>query len=528
MMGSGVTAIAFSPLFDVRSTVGRSGRPARPPWNRHRQAREDDGGRRHPSDVLAGGTAGRSLARAGDAAGAGSCHTGSVNPAPLSARWHSGLATLRARTPAPARLSRGAWIADSVLAIVMAGTTIRYTLRARTHLSDATQVTGGLDVSGPTGPAPIPGFPGLLPEGVHPIVVGPAQLILAAMTGLPLALRRRYPLAVFWVVLSATLLFHVSVRDPDTALFTFASCLIAAYSAAVYSPYRAATIASIVIGAALLGLLRESNVPDVAAGYLPVAVVLGVGLVANTIHRWSRRVATLQAEREVATREAVVRERARIARELHDVVSHTVAVMLVQAGAARTVIDSDPDQAKESLLAVEASGRTALTELRQMMGLLTSTAHPDGTADPAEEVAPEDLAPQPGLDQLPALTDRVITAGVPVELAVSGTPVALPAEIDLAAYRVVQEALTNAVKHAGGARVRVAVDYRHTAVDVDVTDTGRSAATSMGDGRPDADPYGGHGLIGLRERLALCGGTLQAGPNPTGGYRVHASIPVPQ
>ncbi len=192
----------------------------------------------------------------------------------------------------------------------------------------------------------------------------------------------------------------------------------------------------------LLGVWHDAAFPDVTAGYVPFLVVLGVAMAANTVHVWKQRVAALEYGREEATRQAVERERARIARELHDVVTHNVAVMVVQAGAARKVLEAAPEKARDALLAVEAGGRAALTELRHVMGLLTMSSDP-----------PE-LAPQPGLDQLPALAGGVRDAGVPVELSVTGVAAPLTAGIDLTAYRVVQEALTNTLKHAAGSRVR--------------------------------------------------------------------------
>jgi signal transduction histidine kinase len=387
-----------------------------------------------------------------------------------------------------------------ILAAVMAVTTVNY----------ARNATNEAEVIAPAGPA----FPGVTvsPVALH-TVVGPWQLTLAVLTGLPLAARRRYPLAVFWVVLAATLLFHADVKQPETALLTFASCLIAAYSAAMYSPYRKRAIASVVAGAALIAIFRDGNVPDITAGFVPFFVVLGIGLAANTIHTWRQRVRALEVEQAAATRQAVQRERARIARELHDVVTHNVAVMIVQAGAARKVIDAAPEQARQAMLAVEAGGRAAMTELRHVMGLLNATGE-DGN-----HVATPELTPQPGLDHLAVLTERVRDAGVPVELTVHGSPAPLPPGVDLAAYRVVQEALTNAVKHAAGAHVRITVNYSSDAVDVEVTDTGGTSTPSLGAGNE-------RGLIGLRERLAVYGGTLHAGTRPTGGYRVRATIPV--
>ncbi len=350
------------------------------------------------------------------------------------------------------------------------------------------------------------------PVGVaqHLEAAQPWLLVLAVLTALPLVVRRRYPLAAFWAVTCASLLFNQHLGGGDPTLYTFLSCAVAAYSAAVYSPYRARALTSLVAGAGLLALFHEENFPSFTPGLVPFLALVGAGLAANAIHIWKQRLRALQEEHEAATRLAVDRERSRIARELHDVVTHNVSVMVIQAGAARKVMDIAPDRAREALLAVEAGGRTAMTELRHVMGLLTMAG------DSADEA---DLAPQPGLGQIPALTDRVRATGVAVELTVTGTPVPLPAGADLAAYRVVQEALTNTVKHARGARVRIAVEHVPGAVRIEVSDTGGTTGAPAG-------PGGGRGLIGLRERLAVHGGTLHVGERPTGGFRVRAVIPA--
>ncbi|MDD1056840.1 hypothetical protein NMG29_01075 [Streptomyces cocklensis] len=186
--------------------------------------------------------------------------------------------------------------------------------------------------------------------------------------------------------------------------------------------------------------------------------------------------------------------------------------MTVQAGAARTVLATEPELAREALLAVESAGRAAMAELRHVMGLLAMTS------DPADAESAE-LAPQPGLGQVGVLAERVRGTGIPVELAVTGAPVPLPAGVDLAAYRVAQEALTNTVKHASGASVTISVDYLPGEVRIEVADTGGTPSPTAGSGN-------GRGLMGLRERLAVYGGTLDAGRRITGGYRVRAVIPV--
>ncbi|MGW9118589.1 sensor histidine kinase, partial [Streptomyces sp. NPDC055663] len=213
---------------------------------------------------------------------------------------------------------------------------------------------------------------------------------------------------------------------------------------------------------------------------------------------------------------------ARIARELHDVVTHNVSVMVIQAGAARTVMKTSPGQAAEALLAVEAGGRAAMTELRHVMGLLTMAdedgdEEPDAGADLAGTAA--ELTPQPGLDQLEMLVGRVRDTGLAVDLTVTGSPRPLPPGLELAAYRVVQEALTNTVKHASGATAAVTVEYGLQQLRVEVTDAGGHP----GEG---ANAGSGRGLIGLRERLAVYDGTLNTGRRLTGGYRVEALIPL--
>jgi signal transduction histidine kinase len=413
---------------------------------------------------------------------------------------------LRGTGPVP--LSRWAWTADVLLgAVFAAGVVVRYVRW--------TQVPRFLEPA-----APLPPLPGGDPpnagfdvgSSVAPAVpVHPWELVLAVLCGLPLVVRRRYPLTAFWLVLGATLLFHARVVDDDTALFTFAACLIAAYSAAMYSPHRLPAVASVAVGAALIAVFHDANVPDITPGYVPFLLIVAIGLAANSIHTWKQRVGSLEAQQQTATRIAVEDERARIARELHDVVTHNVSVMVIQAGAARKVMDVAPGQAREALLAVEAGGRAALAELRHVMDLLTVTGE-----DPAGE---DGLAPQPGLAQLPALVSRVRGTGVPVELTVSGPPAAIPASVDLAAYRVVQEGLTNAVRHAAGARVGITVEHAPGAVRIEVTDSGGTPAPGVG-------PGNGRGLIGLRERLAVLGGTLEAGARLTGGFRVRAVLPV--
>ncbi|MBB4741678.1 signal transduction histidine kinase [Actinoplanes octamycinicus] len=321
----------------------------------------------------------------------------------------------------------------------------------------------------------------------------------------PLVFRRRRPLTVLWIVL-ATMPWLV---DNDSALrVSFYACVIAGYTAAVYSPYRILALASLPV-AMLFYSGAEDGAPTVPPGFVPVLILGAIAIAADGLRRWRHRAAELERDQAEALRRAAEHERARIARELHDVVTHNVSVMVIQAGAARKVLDASPEQAREALLAIESGGRAAMTELRHVMGLLTMDDAGPGA----------DLAPQPGLDRLDALIERVAGSGVPVTLTRSGQPRPMPAGVELTAYRVVQEALTNTVKHAAGASATVLVDYRPDQLRVRITDTGGTSRSAAGAG-------GGHGLIGLRERLAVYGGTLRTGPRLTGGYRVDAAIPL--
>ncbi|OQR58881.1 two-component sensor histidine kinase [Streptomyces maremycinicus] len=445
-------------------------------------------------------------------------------------RWRTGAAALLRSSPLPSP-SRWMWAADAILAFVLAACTVGAAYRQG---DGVVPVPPGLVPVPPR--VPVPGVPplGPFPDGAVDVVrladaVQPWQLLLAALTALPLVVRRRFPLSAFWAVIVASLLFNRYPSGGDATLYTFLSCVVAAYSAAVYSPYRARALVGLVVGAALVAVLRDENFPSFAPGLVPFLALLGVGLGANAMHTWKQRLTALEEEHEAATLLAVDRERARIARELHDVVTHNVSVMVIQAGAARKVMDTAPDRARQALLAVEAGGRTAMAELRHVMGLLTMTTDEDDGDDAREgaerarsardPAAGAGLAPQPGLAQVPALTDRVRESGVPVELTVTGTPAPLAAGAELAAYRVVQEALTNTVRHAVGSRVRVVIEHVPGAVRIEVSDTGGTSAA------PDV-PGGGRGLTGLRERLAVYGATLHAGERPTGGFEVRAVIPV--
>jgi signal transduction histidine kinase len=415
-------------------------------------------------------------------------------------------------------LTRRSWLLDIGLALGLALVSIL--TYDSSDAPDVSQIRDPGDL-GPL-PPPDPRFdPSQLVDQTSTWdAVGTALLL--ALIAAPLVVRRRYPLSALWAVL----LMATMVSDrPEALRLSFYVCVIAAYSAAVYSPYRIPALLSLPVTALLMSELQSDAaepalggaidaVPQGAVPFLilaPIAVAAwGLRTLQARADAEQERAAALEGEKAEAVSRAAEEERARIARELHDIVTHNVSVMVIQAGAARKVLESSPGQARDALLSVEASGRAAMTELRHVMGLLTPGAE-----------AP-DLAPQPGMAQLETLVARVRAAGLPVELVVTGPPdTPMPDGVVLAGYRVVQEALTNAVKHAVGSSAVVRVDYGADRLTIEVTDTGGGPSSSAGAGAGS-----GRGLIGLRERLALYGGTLRAGPRIRGGYRVEAVIPL--
>jgi signal transduction histidine kinase len=220
-----------------------------------------------------------------------------------------------------------------------------------------------------------------------------------------------------------------------------------------------------------------------------------------------RRALQIEHNHEERERRAILQERARIAREMHDVVGHGVSVMTVQAAAVRRLLTPAQVREREALLAVEEAGRDALSEMRRLVTVLR---------DPQDDVT---MTPTPGLTQLPKLLDHARQSGLPVELTIEGRPERLSAGVDLAAYRVVQEGLTNAIRHAHAQQAQVHLRYGRDHLDIEILDDGR------GSGHPDGE-QGGHGLAGMRERVGAYRGTLEAGPGPDGGYRLHALLPV--
>jgi signal transduction histidine kinase len=355
-----------------------------------------------------------------------------------------------------------------------------------------------------------------LTTAAHLSAVPSLAMAGVVLTTAPLAFRRTYPASAFCVIVLA-----IIATSRYTTAVTIAAVMFAAYFAVVYSKNRPAALGCLVAGAAVVTLDYPKIGPQIPGRLAPLLVLLLTVALGYAMRMWQQRAgesaARLQraeAEHLAATRRAVEEERARIAAELHDVVTHNVSMMVVQAGAGRRVIDSSPGDTREALLAIEASGRTAMTELRHLLGLLAPSGAPE--LDTPDDQSP--LHPQPGLDEVPALVDRVRSAGLAVELTVQGTEHELSQGPDLAAYRVVQEALTNVIKHADGARARVRIEYRAHDLIIDVS----NVAGGCG---PSADGSG-RGLIGLRERIAIYGGSLETGPRPGGGWRVRAVIPL--
>src|SRR4051794_14724444 len=355
-----------------------------------------------------------------------------------------------------------------------------------------------------------PGFAG--PRGVQ--TAGALLMIVA------LGWRRRYPVAVLLCALAGAAVEWPWLRSSgQLSVEAFVVVLVVWYSVGAHAELRRGLRG---LGVMLVALVA-ADVADTVAGYHAafdnaalyplVFVAWGLG---NAFREHGRRESELEArtvvlerEREEKVRVAAAEERVRIARELHDVVAHSVSVMVVQIGGARGVVDSDPDTARDTLRAAEQTGRQALAEMRRMLGILR--ADDDG----------EGLAPQPGLEHMDTLIDQAREAGLPVEVHTEGHPHLLSPGVDLAAYRMVQEALTNAVKHAGPARAEVVLRFAADELEIEVRDDGRGRPPRR---RAGLDP--GHGLVGMNERVALYGGGLTTGPRAGGGFAVLARLPL--
>jgi len=351
----------------------------------------------------------------------------------------------------------------------------------------------------------------------------PLGVSLVILQTLPIAIRRRNPMRILVItglaITAYSLLGYLGANGMGDSNGAY-GVVVAFYTVAANEPRRRAIVAAAVTAACVLISFAAYAAFDSISGwttnlsvtYLSFGLAWLIGDNLRVRRAYTRqledRAAELEREREEKAAQAVTEERARIARELHDVVAHYVSVMVVQAAGARRVVDKDPAAAKGALEAVEAAGRTALAEMRRMLEVLRAD-------DPG-------MGPQPGLGEIERLIGQVREAGLAVELSVEGSACCLPAGMDLAAYRIVQEALTNTVKHGGKASARVTIRYTADTLEIEVTDDGRGAAAPLISGAEG----GGHGLIGMNERVALFGGVLEVGPVLTGGYRVLARMPI--
>jgi len=332
-----------------------------------------------------------------------------------------------------------------------------------------------------------------------------AAITFVVMLGL--AWRRQYPLLAVSLALAGIILGG----RPDTPFVLFAAMVVASYTVGLVTRGRRALCGLLIaVGPPFAGLLLEGSDP---ADLVAVAILYGGAWVVGSLLREQIQRADAMADEAAAVQEAdaerraqaVAEERVRIARELHDVISHSISVISVQSQAVRLRLPPEQSRDIEDLKAIETTARRAMDELRRLFGVLRS---------------PEDrppLAPQPGLDQLPRLVERTRSAGLPVDIDVQGEPLNLPPGLDLTAYRIIQESLTNAIKHAGPATAQVQLRYSASRLEIRIQDDGR--------GRRDG-AIEGHGLVGMEERVTMYGGTLTAGDMSGGGFVVTAAIPL--
>jgi signal transduction histidine kinase len=399
---------------------------------------------------------------------------------------HDGVATAEDRIAAVWRRWLGSPVRDVVLALV-----VTFVL-----------VLGAYSEGHPNQSFDVDQFPHH--SAPHPT----AALTLVAVAGLALAWRRHYPLTVLAVSTTAVAVYSLLGYVNGAALL---APVLALYAVATQVSVRRTVVAAAATLAVLMATTAANNpLGHISGGGFDIIPFMVAAAVFAGIAVANRRayVASIRDRAEQDARRKVDEERLRIARELHDVVAHTMATINVQAGVAAHVLPTKPEAAADALLAIKTASKEGLRELRAILNVLRQ-------ADDADPVQPA-----PGLAQLDALVEGARRAGLPITLTVTGELFPLPAAVDLAAYRIVQESLTNVIRHAGPATAAVAVTYRPDEVDIDVTDTGHG---------PKAGPAGtaaGHGQAGMRERAAAVGGTMQTGPRPGGGYQVTARLPV--
>ena len=343
------------------------------------------------------------------------------------------------------------------------------------------------------------------------VVEGPVVLnVVAVLLGtLPLAVRRRAPLGVS-LLLYGVLAGRALAADPLELYATYLALLVATYTVASYAPLRDALLSAVVSVLALSVAVVQGSGTDAAPDPVASLVLFGtVWLVGRVVGVRNERAASLLHARDEHAAEAVAAERARIAREMHDVVSHSLAAIVMQSSGARNVLDHDPERVRDSLGAIERAARQGLDEMRRLLGLLGEEG--EGA-----------LQPQPGLARLDVLVAAVRATGLDVSCRVHGDVRELPPAVDVSAYRVLQEALTNVMKHAHAAHVSVEVRHVHDRLELEVTDDGTAEPDELG-----ALAGSGRGLVGMRERVRVLGGSVETGSrNPGPGFRVAARIPT--
>jgi signal transduction histidine kinase len=343
---------------------------------------------------------------------------------------------------------------------------------------------------------------------VGDIASAPVAMATALAASTSLAFRRAAPVAVMIVCVGAQVVNQWAGVPVSEVVAPVLWIFISLYTVARYCALRRAAASGLIA----LVMFGSTLFTDSSDWFFGLVVLGGPWLVGRAIRasasqtaRLSVRMTDLERRREGEVAAALADERARIARDLHDVIAHSVTVMLVHAGAAQQVMLQDPSRADASLTIVQDSGRQALTEMSTLVGML----HQEGSGD--------GLSPQPGVDQLDALVAQCSGTGVETTLEVVGDPRHLPPGIQVSLYRIVQESLTNTRKHSSARRACVRLTYLTDRVDVEISDDGSATGDGLG---------GQRGIIGMRERVAIYGGSLDAGPAPASGYRVHASIPI--
>ena len=339
-------------------------------------------------------------------------------------------------------------------------------------------------------------------------------LLLVAVAGLVLIFKRRYPVTVLLISTAAIVTYSALGFVNGASLLAPA---VALFAAAQEVPWRRAVgLAALTLAALMLSTGLANPFGPTGGGFYLIPALTAAALFGGIAISNRRAYVTSIAERaEEEAKRRVDDERLRIARELHDIVAHSMATISVQAGAAEHVLATNPAAAVDALHAIRLASKDGLRELRAILNVLRQADE----SDPAQ--------PAPGLGQVGTLVDGACKAGLPTTLRQDGAPWSLPAGVDLAAYRIIQESLTNAIRHAGPASATISLGYGDSALTIEVSDTGRGAP--LGPGAAAAGAHGsggGHGLIGMQERAASVGGSLHAGPGPSGGYLVVAVLPV--